>query len=398
MDSPTIGILGPASLAGLRRFLADGCQADIPMASGGTPVTQIAAELLRRGRRVVVFTLEPGIAAGRTLEGDRLRIRIGPYTAHRGRVYFARERRYLLDAIRQERPDVLSAHWTYEFALAAIASGIPHVVTAHDAPWTILGYNPIPYRIVRTAMAYHASRLTRRMVAVSPYVARHLQRYGFHSRPIEVIPNGLPASPTPGGGRREADGVKRFAGIFSGGWESFRNGPTLLRAFAITRRRVPEATLAMIGEQCEPGGPADRWADRHGLRAGVEFMGHRPHAEMMDTLARRVDVLVHPSLEESFGMPLIEAATVGVPTIGGRASGAVPWVLDGGACGVLVDVRSPNALAEAMVDLAVDDARRCALAANARAMVHDRFNIAAVVDRYEAIFAELCAAPSTGRK
>jgi len=396
MDGPTIGILGPTSIADLRRFLPDTIPADVPMGSGGTPVTQIAAELLRRGRRVVVFTLDAGITSDRTLEGDRLRIRIGPYTAHRGRVYFARERRFLLEAIRQERPDVLSAHWTYEFALAAIASGIPHVVTAHDAPWTILGYNPIAYRMVRTAMAYHASRLTRRMVAVSPYVARHLRRYGFHSGPIEVIPNGLPAAAAPAG-RREADGIKRFAGIFSGGWESFRNGPTLLRAFAIARRSVPGAQMAMIGGQCEPGGPADLWAGVHGLRAGVEFLGHRPHAEVMDILARRVDVLVHPSLEESFGLPLIEAAAVGVPAIAGRASGAVPWVLGDGACGVLVDVRSPDALAEAMVGLAVDDARRRALAAKAGAMVRDRFDIAAVVDRYEAIFAELCAATSPGR-
>jgi hypothetical protein len=38
------------------------------------------------------------------------------------------------EALQREQPDILSAHWTYEFAAAAIATGIPHVVTAHDAP------------------------------------------------------------------------------------------------------------------------------------------------------------------------------------------------------------------------------------------------------------------------
>ena len=397
MDSPIIGILGPVDIAGLRRYLPDSCfRADSPKGSGGTSVTQIAAELLRRGRRVVVFTLD-GITGDRTLEGDRLRIRIGPYTAHRGRAYFARERSYLMEAIRQERPDVLSAHWTYEFALAAIASGVPHVVTARDAPWTILRHNPIPYRLVRTAMAYHASRLTRRMVAVSPYIAHHLRRYGFHSRHIEVIPNGLPADPRRGGERREADGVTRFASIFSGGWDGFRNGPTLLRAFAIARRRVPDARLVMIGEQCEPDGPADRWASAHGLQTGIAFLGRRPHAEVMDILARQVDVLVHPSLEESFGMPLLEAAAVGVPAIAGRSSGAVPWVLEAGLRGVLVDVRSPDALAEAIVDLTIHADRRQALAMNASTLVRDRFDLATVVDRYEAIFNELHSTPPAGR-
>lgn len=393
MDSPTIGLLGPVHIAGFRPFLPDTCCSDDARSgSGGTPVTEIAVELLRRGRRVVVFTLDAGVAEERTLKGDRLTVHVGPYTPHRGRVYFARERRFLLGALRQERPEVLSAHWTYEFALAAIASGIPHVVTAHDAPWTILRHNFSPYRMVRTAMAYHASRMTQRMVAVSPYIARHLQRYGFHPGRIDVIPNGLPAELLRCGDRRDADGVLRFAAIFNGGWDGLKNGQTLIRAFSIARARLPDARLAMIGEQCEPDGNAQRWADARGLGDGVDFLGRRPHAEVMDILARRTDILVHPSLEESFGMPLIEAAAAGVAVIAGRSSGAVPWVIGGDACGILVDIRSPRAIADAMVRLALDEAGRRALAGTARARARERFDIATVVDRYEAIFAQLCAA------
>ena len=62
-------------------------------------------------------------------------------------------------------------------------------------------------------------------------------------------------------------------------------------------------------------------------------------------------MLVHPSLEESFGYTLIEAASVGTPVIAGRASGAVPWVLAEGESGVLVDVTNAEAIAKAMTSL-----------------------------------------------
>ncbi|MBF0284688.1 MAG: hypothetical protein HQL51_09535, partial [Magnetococcales bacterium] len=47
---------------------------------------------------------------------------------------------------------------------------------------------------------------------------------------------------------------------------------------------------------------------------------------------------------------------------GGRRSGAVPWVLDGGGAGVLTDVERPDALAEAILDLWRDPERWARLA------------------------------------
>lgn len=391
---PVIGIVGPVSPAMFRDHLPPGCldADDAPPGLGGTSVNLIVLELLRRGRRVVVFSLDPSITEERIFEGERLKLCLGPYTRRPGRAYFRQERRYLLEAIRRERPDALSAHWTYEFALAAIASGIPHVITARDAPWTILRFNFIPYRMVRTVMAYHVCRQARRVVAVSPYIARHLRRWGFHTGPIEVIPNAFPDDPAVMRRDRAPDDVFRFAAVLSGGWDGLKNGRPLLEAFAALRRSLPDARLAMIGGQCEAGGPAAQWAVDHDAAEAVDFLGHMPHTAVMEFLSRRVDVLVHPSLEESFGMPLVEAMAVGVPVIAGRYSSAVPWVLDNGTCGVLVDVRSATALAAAMEALYRDDVGRRTMAERAYAMVQARFHIRAVVNRYEAVFAELTAA------
>lgn len=91
-------------------------------------------------------------------------------------------------------------------------------------------------------------------------------------------------------------------------------------------------------------------------------------------------------------MPLIEAGAMGVPVIAGQGSGAVPWILEHGKNGVLVDVRSPRSIARAMLELAEDAQRRTDLGQAANATVRQRFDISRSVDRYEEIFAQLTKA------
>jgi len=52
-----------------------------------------------------------------------------------------------------------------------------------------------------------------------------------------------------------------------------------------------------------------------------------PHGDLLIKLAENIDVLVHPSLEEAHCMAVIEAMAMGMPVIGGRSSGGIPWTL-----------------------------------------------------------------------
>src|SRR3954464_4395902 len=137
-----IGMLGPISVDAFRDHL-DRASRDRSVAKGlgGTPVNLLSLQLLRRGWAVTIFTLDPGVEDELLLEGPGLRICVGPFRRIRARDFFKIERRYLLRAIQRERPDILHAHWTYEYALAAQASGLPHLITAHDAPINVLRHN-----------------------------------------------------------------------------------------------------------------------------------------------------------------------------------------------------------------------------------------------------------------
>ena len=403
----TIGVLAPIDLSEFREYLPRGALDAFPHEMlGATPVNLLCKELLRRGRRLAIFSLHPSVTSEHFFEGDRLRIYVGPSNVSSVIKGFREERRFLTRQIAREKLACLHAHWTYEYALAAIDSGLPHVVTAHDTPIHYLWQNLIFTRdrrygsqsysriirnnafwIAHTLVAYNAIRKTQRLVAVSPYVADHLHQYRFTTKDVEVVPNGIP-------GEYFDRRIKRGSGSNSitfatllSGWSRLKNGPPAIQAFAEVRRTLPNATMIMFGPGYSSDGPAASWARQLGIEQGIEFKGPVPNREIISTLSERIDVLVHPSLVEAHPMALIEAMSMGIPVIGGKQSGGVPWTLGEG--GLLVDVRSPEAIAAAMLEIASDGVTRMRLERIARRSVMERFHLAQVTDRYEAIYASL---------
>ncbi len=388
-----VGMLGPATIRDFREYLYPSeWREDLPAGMGGTPVNLLCREFLRRGHRVTLFTADAALNSVVTVAGPHLRICIVPYGKPPGRGpardFFRAERREIVAAIRRERPNVLHAHWTYYYAMAAQASGVPYVITAHDAPMRVLTLEFIPYRIAHTLMAYSVIPRARHIVSVSPYIASHLRRWMLYRGPATVIPNGLPDSVFRlGEGRHRRDGAT-FASVLTG-FSTLKNGKAAIEAFASVRAEWPGARLILMGYGHEPGGLAEQWARRRSLEHGIEFVGQVPHGDVLARLATDVDVYIHPSLEESFSMALAEASAVGVASIGGESSGGVPHTLDYGRAGILLDVRDSSALADAMKRLIRDSGLRESMAASARAYALRNFHIAAVADAYLDVYASL---------
>lgn len=387
---PTLAMLGPIELAEYFEYLdTASLPAKLPNGLGGSPVNLLCRELLDRGWRLLIVTVSPDVETEVILEGPNLKICVGPDRPKHARDFFSKEREYILSVIQREKPDIVHAQWTYEFAVAAQASGLPHVITAHDAPLNILKLNFIPYRIARTLMAYRVLARARRVVSVSPYVARHLSRYMLYSGTDEVIPNGMPASCFLRNATARGDERRLCFATILTGWGVGKNGQVAIEAFAHLRKQYSDAKLFMFGRGHGPGEEGQLWAREHAMDMGIEFVGQLPYAQLMGRLEVEVDILVHPALEESFGMTLIEAMAMQLPVIGGLASGAVPWVLDGGNAGLLVDVTNAAEVAEAMLKLAANPKERRALGRRGKAFAEKHFHIRSVADAYEKIYFEL---------
>lgn len=386
-----VGIAAPVSL----KLLCDRVEGgnELPEGYSFPSVSILIQEYLRRGHQVSVFALDPSTQQLKTFRGKQLTIHVGRYRPrHRARDFFAIERQDLLTAMKSDPCDIIHGMWTYEFALAAIASGYPHVITAHDAPLQILRLNLSPYRFMRTLMSFLVLYKTKNLTVVSPYLLKHFRRVFGYSRPIKVIPNGLAKSLFVLE-ERESKGTEdviTFVSVLNG-WGGRKNSQVALQAFQQVREVIPKARLIMIGAGHGEGEEGSIWAKQRELHEQVEFVGRCPHDKLLKCLSTEADVLVHPALEESFCVAIAEAMALGIPVIGGSGSGAVPFTLENGKAGLLVDVRSPKSVAQAMLRLAQDPKLRSRLGSTGRQLAQQRFHIENVAIAYEELYQEILA-------
>jgi L-malate glycosyltransferase len=375
-------MVGPASPAAFSSHLsgADSQRAAAIKGKGAGPVNMLVMALLERGFAVDLITLTPEVTDLQHLSGPALDVRIGPYrkrARYRVRDFFAAERRAVSDMLALASGDIVHAHWTYEFALACEHERRPVLVTAHDAPLTILRLQRDAYRLARTILAYRARLGIRTMSAVSPYLAHRWRREMAYRRPIKVVPNisvGLPVLTPPA--------TKAYRLVLDVTEDdAFRNVPSLIRAFSEVRRLRPDAVLRLVGPGLSPTDRLAGWARANGLDASVEFVGPVVHSAIPYHLAE-ADVFAHVSLEESFGLGVCEAMHAALPVIGGQGSGGIPWTLDEGRCGLLVDVRDPEAIAEGILRLFADPGLATELGKAAKSRVVTTFSADAVVRGY----------------
>jgi alpha-1,3-rhamnosyl/mannosyltransferase len=157
---------------------------------------------------------------------------------------------------------------------------------------------------------------------------------------------------------------------------------------------VPELVLA--GKATDESGPWLERIARPPLSGHVRSIGYVDPAERRSLYAG-ARLLVQPSFEEGFGLPVLEAMTVGVPVVASNR-GALPEVL--GDAGPLVDPDQPTALASAIARLLDDDgfAGACAAKGIERARAFNWPNTAHLVyDAYQRAIAHRRARPEGGR-
>ena len=392
-----IGIAGPIATADIGRLL-DRSTTDLPAGFPGAPfLTTLIAELISRGHRVSAFTLSRDmplderlsvVAHGSSLDLHYIpmRPRAWPFNGRLpGRIVdlYAFERRGLERAMRAAAPELVHAHWSYEFAWAALSSGLPHVITCHDSPVLVArmasGATRRGYRWLRVAMARHVLARARHVTAVSPYMRDQIQ--GWCKPSVAVVPNPIDGEafavqrvPTPG---------RLQICMVCNGWSRRKNARAALLAFAQIGQRKPYAEFAVCGVDFEPGGVAELWWRAQGSPAKVHFLGPLAHTAVLQLMAGS-DILLHPALEESFGVVVAEAMAAGLPVVGGARSGAIPWLV--GTSGNLVDVSAPQAISDALHRLADDRDSATRSAADAKRMTWARFSQGVVASSYETIY------------
>lgn len=252
-------------------------------------------------------------------------------------------------------------HLDHTYALSKAARPLPFLP------------NPTPASARWERMEHETYRDADLILSMSDSVKRSLLAdYGIPEEKVIVVGGGPNLAELPDLGE---PGSSRPTVLFVGKDFERKGGTVLLKAFALARERIPDATLRIIG----PSEP---------VRApGVEFLGPKSHAEMPE-FYQDSDVFVMPSWREPFGIAYIEAMAHGLPCIGTNIE-AIPEIIDHGTTGFLVNPGDEAALAGRMIELLGDTKRAREMGHRGRLRVEQKLNWRVVARTMRDAFARL---------
>jgi glycosyltransferase involved in cell wall biosynthesis len=372
------GHFDPASIAKL--LSADGA-AQLAGLSGdpGVPIHHLASGLASRG---ISTTVLGGLRGASQVYVRDEPVSAAIYDKRSSRAFtltgFRRERTAALSLLRQIHPALIHAHWTMEAARAAAEWNGPKILTVHDTAYDYarIGWHWHPGSIAFKArwLANTLAVLSRfdHIIAVSPFVEAYLRRRHRFKGEIRVIPNAIPPLPASIVPVESFPKSGRLTFGCYGAPGRLKNVGNAIDAFSMVRKDLPDSRLVIFGQG---------WRglkEQHG--GTIELRDLARHDTFIRSLASEIDIWVHPSRIEAHPITVCEAIQAGCPVIAGAASGGVPWTLDFGKAGVLVDIEKREDIAGAMLALAGDRDRATNLVDYGRRMILDRFNPERVID------------------
>ncbi|MGZ8240692.1 MAG: TIGR03088 family PEP-CTERM/XrtA system glycosyltransferase [Methylobacter sp.] len=105
-------------------------------------------------------------------------------------------------------------------------------------------------------------------------------------------------------------------------------------------------------------------------------------------IMRRLDLFILPSLAEGISNTILEAMATGLPVIATDVGGN-PELVEDGKTGQLTTAGDPVAMAEKILDYAINEQKRRRHGQHAQKRVLQRFSLAAMVDQYKTVYDSL---------
>lgn len=294
--------------------------------------------------------------------------------------------------------------WQFEGLVTAVAKAVPVVVrlvTSMRQLVTLEGYASLETTLIGDLEASFL-QLSQGLIPLSQAIkdtCAELYGIDFANYPHRVIHAGL--KPLPDGVVSPLDGQVRDEPVvlFVGRLERRKGILNLFEAIPDVLARYPKAQFWLAGKD---NSQYDGFADQKRMTyaeyfqkayrscAGqVRFLGYVNDDELHQ-LYNRCDLLVAPSLFESFGLVFLEAMNHARPAIGCKVGGPIEIVADG-ETGLLVPPDAPAALAEAIIQLLADPASRRAMGLAGRQRLLEQFHYMDMARNYAEFYRSLTA-------
>ncbi len=287
--------------------------------------------------------------------------------------------------------DVIHCHGTYPAgyvgACCQAVRHLPLVITSHGDDMAPLGlYDRKADLRGRYRLALEQADAT---VAISNYTAQLFRETCPQLRRIVPIPNGVDvqqfAIPAPRPANLAASIRPKSYLLFLGRLDPRKGIDVLLKAMVLLRGRC-DLDLVVAGGG--PEGPAlEALAARLGLSRRVHFVGQTVGRQKLWLLQNSLCMIVPSRTWEAFGVVVVESLAAGRPVIASQVPGLADLVQPG-QTGLLAPPESPQGLADAIRQIALDPQRADAWGQAARRFVQP-FDWRNISQRHLDLFEEL---------
>lgn len=250
---------------------------------------------------------------------------------------------YFLLHVKNDKDKKLIIHAHYALPqgflgmLLKLFFGYKFFITFHGSDVLVLGKKPFLKSIIKLI-----ADKSDRVIVVSNYLKENLVEIGVNESKIEVVYNGIEK---PGKDFRLRGDEKRV--IFIGSLVKQKKVETLIRAFKILESRaegsISDIELIIAGDGKERK-KLEKLAEKLGIR-NIKFLGY---VENIDALFTKNSCAVLPSLQEGFGIVMLEAMIRGVPVIARRIK-SIEEIAKHGENALLFE--NDNELAEAILKI-----------------------------------------------
>lgn len=295
----------------------------------------------------------------------------------------------MVAALRRLRIDILHTH-LFDASIVGLMAGalarVPvRVMTRHYS-----NYHTRIGKRWHVGVDRLCTRLAHSVIAVSDHTRRvMLEEEGALAAKVVVIRNGIdlsrvePPSSREVAELREELGLGDFAVVVvvarlhpeKGHEYMFRALPRLLAATDGRLRLLVAGTGPFLETY-------KREVSRLGVERAVRFLGFRRDIAHILAIS---DVVVLPSVAEAFGLVLAEAMAMKKAVVATEIGG-IPEVVEDGSTGILVPPASPEALADAILSLLHDPARRARFGEAGRKRVEESFRFETMMEKYESLY------------
>lgn len=195
-------------------------------------------------------------------------------------------------------------------------------------------------------------------VAVSAYLQEHLVRKGYKNK---LIPNNIDLKAYPFKLREDIKGNLLWVRAF----HKTYNPQMAIHVLAGVCEQYPEATLTMVGPEKDGSMEACKsLAEELGLRDKVNFTGRLSKAEWIKQ-SSDYSIFINTTDFDNLPVSVIEAMALGFPVVSTNVGG-IPYLVENGKNGLLVEKRDTKAMVQAITALMAEKNRAADISRAAR--------------------------------